>query len=215
MIDGLELTAPAGLRLILARHGQTPANVAQILDTLPPGPGLTELGRTQASGLAERLAEEKIVAVHASRALRAQETAAPLARLHGLDVRIAEGTHEIYVGDLEARGGPEALGVFDAIYERWHLGEHDLAMPGGETAREAATRFVEGARTAIEGVDAGAVVMVSHGAMLRVAARTLVDAVPGEVANAKHLPNTGLIVLESTPDTKTGWTCHTWDGITH
>jgi broad specificity phosphatase PhoE len=213
VINGFELTAPVGLRLILARHGQTPANVAKVLDTLPPGPGLTELGNTQAGALAERLAEEKVVAVHASRALRAQQTAAPLAAHHGLEVQIAEGTHEVYVGELEALGDAEALGTFDHIYGRWHRGELDLPMPGGESARQAVGRFIEGARGAIEGVDAGSVVMVSHGAMLRLAAGVLVE-VDHDAANGHHLPNTGLIVLESSPDAPTGWTCVSWDGVT-
>ena len=213
MINEFHLPAPAGLRLILARHGQTPANVAKILDTRPPGPELTELGRTQADALADRLAEEKIVAVHASRALRAQQTAAPLADQQGLQVRIAEGTHEVYVGELEALGTPEALGTFEHIYGRWQHGELDLPMPGGETARRAVTRFLEGARGALEGASAGSVVMVSHGAMLRLAAGVLVE-IDHDAASAHHLPNTGLIVLESTPDTPTGWTCLTWDGVT-
>ncbi|MFC7342437.1 histidine phosphatase family protein [Saccharopolyspora griseoalba] len=212
MTNGFELTAPAGVRLILARHGQTPANVAKILDTLPPGPGLTELGETQAEALAERLADEKVVAVHASRALRAQRTAAPLAAHHGVEVQIAEGTHEIYVGELEALGTPEALGTFEQIYQRWQHGELDLPMPGGETARQAVARFLEGARGAIRDVDAGSVVMVSHGAMLRLVAGALVE-IDHDAASAHHLPNTGLIVLESTPETPTGWTCLSWDGI--
>lgn len=208
-----ELEAPAGLRLILIRHGQTPANVAQVLDTVPPGPGLTDLGHEQAGRLAARLAAEEIVSVHASRALRAQQTAAPLARRHGLEVEVADGTHEVYVGELEGLGGVDALQTFDDVYEQWHAGRLDLPMPGGETGREAVSRFVAGARAAIDGVRDGAVAMVSHGAMLRLAAGVLATDVDGALANAKHLPNTGVIVLESDPETPTGWRHTTWDGL--
>ena len=41
---------------MLARHGQTPANVAKLLDTVLPGPGLTDLGRLQAEALGKELA---------------------------------------------------------------------------------------------------------------------------------------------------------------
>lgn len=211
MTSEFKLEAPPGLRLALARHGQTPANVKKILDTLPPGPGLTDLGRTQAAALAERWAEEKIMSVHASRARRAQETAAPLAARHGLDVQVLDGTHEIYVGELEGLGGPEALGTFDDIYGRWHRGELDLPMPGGETGREAITRFLDSARTAVESADTGSVVLVSHGAMLRLVGRYLVGWEDARIAVDEHLPNTGTIVLESTG---AGWTCLNWDGIT-
>ncbi|MGI8309359.1 histidine phosphatase family protein [Saccharopolyspora hattusasensis] len=214
MIDfGYELEAPTGLRLILARHGQTLANVRQELDTLPPGPGLTELGERQAARLAERLAGEKIISIHASRALRAQQTAQPLAQRHRLPVEIVEGTHEIYVGELEGRGDSEALRVFDDVYESWHEGRIDIPMPDGETGREALTRFVGGARSAIDGAGDGAVALVSHGAMLRLAACAIAANVDAAHANARHLPNTGVIVLEADPDVRTGWRCLSWDGL--
>ena len=31
------------MRLVLIRHGQTPSNVCGLLDTAPPGPGLTHI----------------------------------------------------------------------------------------------------------------------------------------------------------------------------
>lgn len=210
-----ELSAAAGVRVVLARHGQTPSNVAKLLDTVPPGPGLTELGKQQAEELAERLAEreDKIVAVHASRARRAQETAEPVARRLGLPLQLAEGTHEVFVGELEGLSGP-ALAVFDDVYARWHSRDLDVPMPGGgESGRDAITRFLAGARTALEGVSEGAVVMVSHGAMLRLVAGELVEEVTGAEADSLHLPNTGLIVIESDPAARTGWRCLTWDGL--
>ncbi|WP_433870822.1 histidine phosphatase family protein [Saccharopolyspora sp. CA-218241] len=209
----MNLEAPAGARLVLARHGQTIANVHHVLDTLPPGPGLTELGTRQALTLAERLGEEKIAAIHASRARRAQETAAPLARRLGLPVEIAEGTHEIGAGDYEGRGDPEAMGVFEDVYRRWQLGELDVRMPGAQTGREVLTRFLDSARSTLDGVSGGAIVLVSHGAMLRMVGQHLAANVTGEMADAVHLPNTGLIVLDADPDAATGWTCTTWDGL--
>ncbi|HEY0805657.1 MAG TPA: histidine phosphatase family protein, partial [Pseudonocardiaceae bacterium] len=55
-----------GLRLILARHGQTDANIRMVLDSRPPGPPLTELGHRQADELADLLAVEPVVGVYAS-----------------------------------------------------------------------------------------------------------------------------------------------------
>jgi probable phosphoglycerate mutase len=49
----------SSLRLLLVRHGQTESNVNVVLDSLPPGPPLTQLGRQQAAELAERLAAER------------------------------------------------------------------------------------------------------------------------------------------------------------
>ncbi|GAA4841037.1 histidine phosphatase family protein [Saccharopolyspora rosea] len=214
-MSGPLLSAPGiPIRLILARHGQTPANVDHVLDTLPPGPGLTDLGRRQAAELADRLAGEKVVSVHASRALRAQQTAAPLARRHGLSVEVADGTHEIYVGELEKRGDPDALRTFDEVYAEWHAGRLDRPMPGGETGRQAVDRFVGSARRVLDdGLTSGAVVLVSHGAMLRLVAARLAANITADEAERVHLPNTGLIVLEPDPDAATGWRCSQWDGL--
>jgi hypothetical protein len=98
------------LRLVLARHGQTDANVRRELDSRPPGAPLNELGRAQAEALAQRLADAPVTAVHASRALRAQQTAAPVAAAHGLPVAVVDGVQEVFVGDLEGRSDVAAGG---------------------------------------------------------------------------------------------------------
>lgn len=206
--------APAGegVRLVLARHGQTPSNVAHLMDTVPPGPGLTELGGSQAAALAERLAGEKVRAVHASRATRAQETAAPVAARHDVPVEVVDGLHEVFVGDLEGSGGGESRERFEQVYRAWHLGDLDAAMPGGETGRQALGRFFDAATGVLDGVDVGTVVLVSHGAMVRLVARQLVDGLDGALTNAAYLPNAGTITLEAA-DTPTGWACLQWDGL--
>ena len=58
------------MRLLLVRHGQTPANVAGALDTAFPGLGLTPLGQAQAEAVPAALADERVAAVHASRLVR-------------------------------------------------------------------------------------------------------------------------------------------------
>lgn len=205
---GLDLTAPVqGVRLVLIRHGQTPSNVGFVLDTVPPGPGLTEEGARQAADLADRLTGEKVVSVRASRALRAQQTAEPLAAVHGLPVDVLDGIQEIYVGELEGRSETSARMRFEEVNRHWHQGEIDEPMPGGETGRQALERFLAAARTALDGVDAGAVVLVSHGAMLRLVASHLAPDVEGI-----RLANTGVVTLEPA-DTATGWRCSQWDGL--
>src|SRR5919107_4980970 len=97
----------AALRLVRARHGQTTANAEGILDTRLPGHPLTEEGHRQAAELADRLADEPVVAVYASRALRAQQTAKPIAARHGLAAQVLGGVHEVFIGDLEGRQQPE------------------------------------------------------------------------------------------------------------
>ncbi len=63
------------MRLLLVRHGQTAANVRGELDTAPPGPGLTRLGRRQAKAIPGELAAESIDGIYSSALIRTQETA--------------------------------------------------------------------------------------------------------------------------------------------
>lgn len=214
MTRDITLVPPAaGLRLILARHGQTPSNVHRILDTRPPGPALTGTGRVQADQLADRFAREKLTAVYASEAVRAQQTAAPLARRHQLDVEVVRGVHEVFVGDLEGSQEHGSRDVFDRIYADWHHGRLDVPMPGGESGRDALTRFMAAVQPLVDSASDGSITLVSHGAMLRLAAIQLVADVDPEQAYVARLPNAGAIVLESDLDAATGWRCAQWDGL--
>lgn len=192
------------LRLILARHGQTPSNVDHVLDSAPPGPPLTQLGSAQASALARRLEHDgTIAAVHASTAVRAQQTAAPLAAALGLDVQVTEGVHEVFCGDLEGRSDVAARQDFDAVSRAWYAGDLAARLPGGESALDVRERFLPTVER-ITAAATGSVVLVSHGAAIRMAASALLDAPP----KYPFLVNTGLVILERTPD---GWALEHWD----
>jgi probable phosphoglycerate mutase len=193
--------------LVLVRHGQTSANVVHALDTRPPGAPLTELGHSQAAALAERLKTDPVVgrisAVHASTATRAQQTAAPVAAELGLDVQVVEGAHEIFVGDLENRSDREARERFEEVYAAWQRGDLEARLPGGESARELRERFSE-AVAAITASATGSVVLVSHGAAIRLGAAALL----GDNAETAYLGNTGVVVLS---DDGAGWQLVHWD----
>ena len=157
------------LRLALVRHGQTDANVRRELDSRPPGRPLNALGREQADALARRLADAPVTAVYASQALRAQQTAQPVAAAHGLAVDVLDGVHEVFVGDLEGRSDPAALREFDVVYGGWWRGELDRRLPGGESAIELRARYLPAVEQIADGAR-GTIVLVSHGAAIRLAA---------------------------------------------
>jgi broad specificity phosphatase PhoE len=193
-----------GVRLVMARHGETAANAQHVLDTRPPGAPLNERGRAQAAALGERLAAEPVTAVHASVAVRAQQTAAPVAAAHGLDVQVVDGVHEVFCGDLEGRSGRAALESFMAVYEAWWTGDLDARLPGGESAHDVRDRFLPALDRILDGAS-GDVVLVSHGAAIRLAAAALL----GDTAETLYVPNTGIVVLR--PD-GAGWALEHWDG---
>lgn len=192
-----------GLRLVLIRHGQTDSNVRRALDTRPPGAPLNALGEAQASALGARLAAEPVTAVHASTATRAQQTAAPVAAAHGLDVAVIDGIHEVFCGELEGRHDSVAREQFDLVYESWWNGDLDARLPGGESARDLRDRFLP-AVARITAAATGDVVLVSHGAAIRLAAAALL----GDNAETQYVPNTGLVVLR--PENGS-WALEHWD----
>jgi broad specificity phosphatase PhoE len=77
----------------LLRHGEV-HNPERILYGRLPGFGLSDLGVRQAEQVAAYLHDHDVVHVVSSPLLRAQQTAAPIAALHGLDVVTDEGLIE-------------------------------------------------------------------------------------------------------------------------
>ncbi|MGW1815867.1 histidine phosphatase family protein [Streptomyces sp. NPDC002125] len=197
------------MRLLLIRHGQTPSNVKRLLDTAEPGPALTPLGQEQAAALPDALADERIDALYASSLLRTQLTAAPLAATTGLDVQVREGIRELIAGDLEMRGDDEAVETYMTTAFAWSAGNTALRMPGGENGVEALRRFdavveeaaATGART---------VVMVSHGAAIRMWSAARAENIDVTSASAQELRNTGIVILSGAPGR--GWRVLHWEG---
>lgn len=201
----------AGLRLILVRHGQTESNVRKALDSKPPGPPLTPLGQQQAADLAAELADEPIVAVYASTAIRAQETAEPIAAKHGLDVQIVDGAQEVFVGDLEGSTEQAPAREFFRVFGAWATGELTVPMPGGETGEQARNRFLRVVDDIVAAHREGVVVLVSHGGIIRLLAPILAGNVTPDVTKFALLPNTGRVVLDRVDDGQ-GWHCTAWTG---
>ncbi len=83
-----------------------------------------------------------------------------------------DGIHEVQVGELEDRTDEAAHDEFNALYRRWHGGELELALPGGETGHQVLERYVavlDQLRMRYLDDDAwhGDIVVVSHGAAIR------------------------------------------------
>jgi probable phosphoglycerate mutase len=206
------------MRLLLIRHGQTASNVLGLLDTAPPGPGLTELGVQQAAALPATLADQRIDLIAASTQPRTQLTAAPLAAARDLDVLIRNGLCEVAAGDLEMRGDEAAVRTYLSTVRQWMEGDLDLAVPGGETGAQVVARFdavVEETTELVAGRtgDDSVVTLFAHGAVLRTWAtvRGADEAVRRDLFERFHpLHNTGLIAMESLPGG--GWRMESWAG---
>jgi len=135
------------LRLLLVRHAESASNAALVLSSALPGPPLTALGHRQTVQLADDLTGEPVRTVCSSAALRAQQTAAPVAAAYDVPVEVVDGLQETFFGDLENRGDNDALVTFYRVYSAWLDGRLDIPMPGGETGRQLVDRFRGTGRT--------------------------------------------------------------------
>jgi probable phosphoglycerate mutase len=159
------------------------------------------------------LKDEPIVAVYASEAVRAQQTAAPLAEALGFDVQVIEGVKEVDAGDLEGNTDQESIATYMRAVKAWTEGQLDVAIPGGETGLQVRDRMRRAAdelrakheETAPDGV----VVLVSHGGAIRLAGEWLAGNVSAAVANRELIPNTEFVELRADG---AGWTCLSWIG---
>lgn len=198
-------------RLVLLRHGQSYGNLERRLDTRPPGAGLTPLGRDQARDFARSGATRPAMLMH-SVATRAAETAAVLSAEWNMPAREVQCIHEVQVGELEDRSDDQAIAEFNAIYQRWHEGELHVPLPGGETGNQVLERYVPvltDVRLRYLDRDdwTGDIVVVSHGAAIRLAAAVLAG-VDGSFVVDHHLGNTEAVVLA--PITDGRWSCVRW-----
>lgn len=202
-------------KLILVRHGETEGNVAKVLDTRVPGLPLTERGVAQAKSFAARLAAPP-ARLYSSIALRARQTAEHVESVSGIAADVLDGVYEVQVGELEGQHSQAAHREFQRIYRSWHLGELHTRLPGGESGEEVLARYlpaVEGLRESCLTAEADApdIMLVSHGAAMRLVARELSGVAPPFTTN-NHLDNTETIELVPTADG--GWTCVRWGRFT-
>lgn len=202
-------------RLILVRHGQSHANVQRRLDTRPPGAELTDLGVQQAQTFARSRALPPGLLLH-SVARRAAQTAGAI----GAELVVApievDGVHEVQAGELEDRDDDAAIAEFNTVYQRWHEGDLNAAMPGGESGREVLDRYLpvitELRLRYLDDRDwSQDIVVVSHGAAIRLAAATLAG-VDGSFVLDHHLANTEAVTLA--PITDGRWSCVQWGSRT-
>lgn len=202
------------MRMLLIRHGQTRSNQLGLLDTAPPGPELSLLGREQAERLADLLADEPIEAVVASTARRAQETATPLARRRGLTVEVVDGLAEVAAGDWEMTGDPDLVRSYLDTLGHWMVGDLERRTPGpnGESGAELFAR-VDTAMAALVARGLPTLAVVAHGALLRTWASVRAVNLPADFGAGRPLGNTGVIILDRPDsDPATGWTCLSWTG---
>jgi len=152
---------PPSTLLLLVRHGQTPTTGA-VLPGRAKGLHLSDEGRRQAEGAAERIAPfgDRVAAVYASPLERTRETAAPIAAAVGRKVTVERGLLEADFGDWTG----EELKKLNKLPE-WRTVQHRPSVcrcPGGESFAEMQLRIWGALQRLVDAHPGQVVVAVSH-----------------------------------------------------
>jgi probable phosphoglycerate mutase len=184
-------------RLLLVRHGEIDANLAQRWHGSTDS-RMTARGHEQVRLLAAHLARTHpdVVAVHSSPLERAQETARPIAATLDVPLSIAPALAEFGIGVLENELYADLagrLGFFEQI-----AANVDWAPSGGESLGAVAARIVTAWRNIAAAQPSAEVVVVSHGAATAAGLAMLLDGDP-RAWTRYHQHNTGLSELDLGP----------------
>ncbi|MFI2102765.1 histidine phosphatase family protein [Isoptericola sp. NPDC019693] len=200
------------MRLLLLRHGQTPSNVAGLLDTGAPGPRLTPLGEQQAAAVPAALEGRRIDALAVSSLVRTSLTAGPLAADRALRPSVLDGLREIEAGSLEMSADLADHHTYLETVFAWSRGDRSRRMPGGPDGHAFLARFDDAVAALVpaggEADGHDVVLAVSHGAAIRSWAGARVRGLDVEELAHTPLANTGLIEVEGDP--ASGWRLVDW-----
>lgn len=150
--------------IVLVRHGVTEATGTR-LGGRTPAP-LSAEGHDQAERVADRLSSLRVRAVYASPVVRTLETAAPIARRHGLEVEELPGVTEFEYGrwtDQPLRSLRRTKLWADIVRV-----PSRVTFPEGETFRAAQARAVDAVEEiAARHTDRQTVIVVSHADVIK------------------------------------------------
>jgi probable phosphoglycerate mutase len=168
-------------RVLLIRHGQSRGNAERRFGGHSPTP-LSELGHRQAEATARALANERVTAVYSSDLLRAVQTAEPLARAAGLEIRRTPALRERSVGLMEGLTFEEAAAAHPDEYAALLRRDFEHVLAGGESYRQLLDRAASELDRAVERHRGGTLALFSHTGTICILALHLMGAL-----DAPHL----------------------------
>jgi probable phosphoglycerate mutase len=151
--------------ILLIRHGENDYTKKGKLAGWTPGVHLNETGQAQARALAERLAKAPLAAIYSSPLERTLETAAPLAQMKKLRVRLRPGLGEVRYG--EWTGKSLKVLVRTKLWQTVQRHPATMTFPGGETFRSVQARAVNEIERIAGDHPKDAVAVVSHGDVIK------------------------------------------------
>ena len=163
----------------LLRHGQTPLSIEKRFSGIGD-PALTELGLRQAAAAAIRLQDTGATVVVSSPLQRAQQTAAAVASVLGVEVETDAGFQETDFGDWEGYSFGEVRAKWPKEMDAW-LGSTAVPPPHGESFDETAVRVRQARDRLLSAHGGKTVIVVSHVTPIKTLLRMALDAPPSSL----------------------------------
>jgi broad specificity phosphatase PhoE len=155
------------LRLLLLRHGETAWNRERRYQGWTDT-SLSSVGVQQAEAAARELKEHAFAAVYSSPLKRALDTAAAIARPHGLEVETDPAFKELAFGEWEGLTLDEARARDASLYEGWARTPHLVVPPGAESLAQVRERVLAGLERLRARHGGEVVCLVAHGIPVRI-----------------------------------------------
>ena len=146
--------------IILARHGETEWNVAEVfrgqIDI-----DLSEAGVKQAELLAGYLSTSTIEAIYSSPLKRALKTAEIIANPHKLEVNVEPDLIDFNFGRWQGLSHEAVKEKYGELYTTWIAHPEQVRMPGGETLEDVRKRVIRVIDKVIK-KHKGTIIIVGH-----------------------------------------------------
>ena len=169
--DVLLLSKKDAVRLYLIRHGQSASNQARVEGRLGEfDPPLTAIGEMQAERVGERMAAYGVDAIYASPLQRAYNTALPISKRTGIEVRVIDDLQEINEpmrdGSIDPNANRETADhlAIKARFEREPTWDN---LPGGESSAHFRERIGRAIAQIVEECPGQRVAIACHGGVIQ------------------------------------------------
>jgi len=199
------------MRLYFARHGESEANVLQVISNRGLQHPLTPRGRAQAAALAAHLQACGIGGIYSSPLLRGAQTAEILSERLGVGFQITDALREYDCGVLEGTTGAETWAAFWALRDDWRRGRWERRIEGGESFLDIQARFTPFVQALIANAAARDenMVLIGHGGLYTSMLPLVLVNIDAGFPDHRPFPNTGYVLAENRPE---GLVCLEWCG---